>query len=218
MTASDRRGAVVKTLAQQRLLPIIRATDSGTAVDRGRRLVEAGFTLLEISLTTPSGVDAIAELVRTVPAHVAVGAGTVLRERDVAAVHAAGGRFVVAPNVNASVIAAAHEADMAAFPGAFSPTEIVLAVRANADAVKLFPAITHGLAGFAAIRPALPDVAFIATGGIKARDALSWLHAGVLAVGLGSDLASLTSDETTSLRMAAGAAPALVLAAPRSLP
>ena len=75
---------------------------------------------------------------------------------------------------------------MPVFPGAFSPTEILLGWRAGATAVKLFPASVAGPGFVREFRGPFRDIPLIATGGVTIESAPAFLAAGAAAVGMGS--------------------------------
>ncbi|WP_317617585.1 beta/alpha barrel domain-containing protein [Sphingomonas daechungensis] len=60
-----------------------------------------------------------------------IGAGTVLDPSQVAEVANAGGRLIVSPNANTSVIEATVAAGMVSSPGYFTPSEAFDAIRAG---------------------------------------------------------------------------------------
>ena len=107
-------------------------------------------------------------------------------------------------------------------PGALTPTEIMAAVEAGADMVKVFPCSAVGGAKYLrAIRGPFPDVKIIATGGITPATAHEYFAAGAAAVGLGSelvDLAALEAGRDTSITERAREVVAAVKAARRSGP
>ncbi|MGY8664046.1 2-dehydro-3-deoxy-6-phosphogalactonate aldolase [Bradyrhizobium sp. UFLA05-109] len=152
-------------------------------------LVEAGMTAVEIPLNSPDPFRSIEIAVKRAPAGVLVGAGTVLTSADVDRLNEAGGKLLVAPNVDTQVIARAHEHGMVTMPGVFSPTEALLAARAGASSLKFFPASVLGAAGIAAIRAVLPANAMIAAvGGVSEQNFAEYVKSGVRAFGLGSSL------------------------------
>ncbi|WFU42049.1 2-dehydro-3-deoxy-6-phosphogalactonate aldolase [Bradyrhizobium sp. CB82] len=152
-------------------------------------LIEAGMTAIEIPLNSPDPFRSIEIAVRRAPAGVLVGAGTVLTTADVDRLNEAGGKLLVAPNVDTQVIARAHEHGMVTMPGVFSPTEALLAARAGASSLKFFPASVLGPAGIAAIRAVLPASAMIAAvGGVSDQNFAEYVKSGVRAFGLGSSL------------------------------
>jgi 2-dehydro-3-deoxyphosphogluconate aldolase/(4S)-4-hydroxy-2-oxoglutarate aldolase len=181
------RADFLRHLTQARLMAIVRAPDADGAVRAALALCDAGVRLVEISLTTRGALDAIARLRAEAPSQVWVGAGTVLTARDVTDVLAAGAGFVVTPALAESVDAAVA-ADVPVAAGAFTPSEAVAAVQRGADVVKLFPASVLGPGYLRALRDPLPDVPFMAVGGIGVDAARDFLAAGAVAVGVGSPL------------------------------
>lgn len=176
---------LLELLSAERVMPIIRSTTSEDAIAIGRTLIDAGFRVLEVSLTTPGALAAITELAEDPRSE--IGAGTVLTAADVASATAAGAAFMVTPAVTASIEAAA-EADIPVLAGALTPSEILAALERGASAVKLFPAEVGGPAYFSALRAPLPDAPIIPVGGVDLDSGREYLRRGALAVGVGSPL------------------------------
>jgi len=152
-------------------------------------LIEAGITAIEIPLNSPDPFRSIEIAVRQAPTGILIGAGTVLTTDDVERLHDAGGKLMVAPNVDADVIARARRWGMVTMPGVFTPTEALLAVGAGASSLKFFPASVLGASGIAAIRAVLPAGTMIAAvGGVSDQNFADYVRSGVHAFGLGSSL------------------------------
>jgi Entner-Doudoroff aldolase len=176
----------VIALLESRVVAILRLRDHGLAAEVCDALARGGIRVLELTQDDPGALEAL----RAVAGRddVVVGAGTVLDPRTVPALADAGARFVVAPNTDRRVIAAALDAGLAPIPGALTATEVATALDAGATIVKLFPAGPLGPGYLRALRGPFERVDFVPTGGI-AHDAVGeWLAAGAAAVGLGSDL------------------------------
>ena len=174
-------------LRTRKLLAIIRADGADTALACVETLVEAGVTALEISLTTPGGVEAITKARSQYDPHILIGAGTVVTAAQADEVAAARAGFVVTP----AITRGAHRAVELGLPllcGALTPTEVVAALDLGATAVKIFPAKLHGPGYFSELLAPLPDAPLIAVGGVDAQSAPRYLAAGALAVGVGSPL------------------------------
>lgn len=153
------------------------------------RLIEAGFTAIEIPLNSPEPFRSIEIAAKIAPADCLIGAGTVLAVDDVARLDAAGGRLMVSPNAEPEVIRAAAARGMVTLPGVFTPTEALAAARAGATGLKFFPASVLGPAGINAIRTVLPkDVLVAAVGGVSETNFSDYIAAGITAFGLGSSL------------------------------
>ena len=77
---------------------------------------------------------------------------------------------------------------MGLFPGAFSPTEILAAWEAGADAVKVFPASSVGPGYIKAIRGPLSQIPLMAVGGVNEKNAADFMKAGCVGLGIGGNL------------------------------
>lgn len=174
------------------LVAIMRGITPAECPALGPALVDAGFTLLEVPLNSPEPLDSIAllsQLSAKAESQVLVGAGTVLNAQQVREVHAAGGRLIVAPNFNESVVRTAVELGMVALPGVMTPTEAFAALDAGAQGLKLFPAEMVPSAGLRAWRAVLPaSVPIFPVGGIGVAQMAAWRQAGASGFGIGSAL------------------------------
>jgi 2-dehydro-3-deoxyphosphogalactonate aldolase len=170
------------------LVAILRGIRPDEAVAVGAALVEAGWGLIEVPLNSPAPLESIAALAQAFP-QALIGAGTVLDAADVRAVHAAGGRMVVAPNFDAAVVRASVALGMASLPGVLSPSEACAALGAGATALKLFPAEMIPPAAVKALRAVLdPAVQLLPVGGIGLDNWDSYRAAGASGFGIGSSL------------------------------
>jgi 2-dehydro-3-deoxyphosphogalactonate aldolase len=175
--------------AQLPLIAILRGLRPEEAEDVGEALVEAGFTLIEVPLNSPDPLVSIERLARRLKGRAVLGAGTVLRVADVAAVEAAGGTIVISPNANVEVIRATAAAGMVSLPGIATPTEAFAALEAGANALKLFPAEAASPAVLKAMRAVLPTgTRVLPVGGIAPDTMAPWRAAGAAGFGLGSAL------------------------------
>ena len=161
-----------------------------TEVDAvGDALVDAGFTLIEIPLNSPSPFDSIARLAARLGERAMVGAGTVLDVEQVGQVAASGGTLIVSPNSDTQVIRAAVAAGLVSLPGYFTPTEAFAALAAGAHGLKLFPADATPPAVLKAHRAVLPrQLPILAVGGIAVDNMADWIAAGANGFGVGSNL------------------------------
>jgi len=156
-------------------------------VDACRAAVRGGLSVLEITLTTPGALEAMAVLARD--AGVIAGGGTVLTREDARAVAEAGGRFALSPTFDPEVIDEAHRLGLLAVPGAATATEILAAYRAGARLVKVFPAAAlGGPAYLRAIRGPLPDIPLVPTNGITSETIRDYVAAGAVAGGGGGEV------------------------------
>ena len=178
-----------EALATLPLVAILRGLRPDEAEDIGAALYGAGFRLIEVPLNSPDPFESIARLARSLPADAVLGAGTVLETDAVARVHDAGGKLIVMPHADTEVIRAAKAAGMYCVPGVATPTEAFAALKAGADALKLFPAELVSPAVVRAMRAVLPkDNRLLPVGGITPDNMSDFRAAGVAGFGLGSAL------------------------------
>ncbi len=175
-------------IAKGRLIAILRGDFGGRETEMAAVLFAAGLTAIEVTLNSPGALATIERLAARFGTHAAIGAGTVLTVAEVEQAAKAGARFIVSPNRNAAVIAATKQRGLLSLPGCFTPSEIVEALDAGADAIKIFPATTLGPAYVKAVRAPLNQARLVPTGGVTPEKAHEYFAAGAWAVGIGSEL------------------------------
>jgi 2-dehydro-3-deoxyphosphogalactonate aldolase len=174
---------------KRNLIAILRGIRPDDAAPIALALVESGFDAIEIPLNSPEPLDTIGRLNTALPPGILVGAGTVLTPERVAAVYGVGGRLIVSPNFDASVVKEAGARGMVSMPGVFTPTEAFAALAAGASGLKFFPAGVLGAAGIGAMRAVLPSGTVLgAVGGVSDASFAAYAAVGVTAFGLGSSL------------------------------
>lgn len=175
--------------AQCPLVAILRGVTPDEVADIGEALVGAGFTLIEVPMNSPDPLESVARLARDFAGRAVIGAGTVLRPADVAAVADAGGTMVISPNADTAVIAATAARGLVSLPGIATPSEAFAALGAGATALKLFPAEGASPAVLKAMRAVLPrDTRILPVGGVAPDTMAPWRAAGAAGFGLGSAL------------------------------
>lgn len=171
------------------LVAILRGVRPDEVVAIGAALLDAGVLTIEVPLNSPDPLDSVARLARAFGDRCLVGAGTVLRPDDVAAVQAVGGRLIVTPNTDVAVIERAVALGLRTAPGFATASEAFAALAAGAAALKLFPASTYGPAHLRALKSVLPpSVPVFAVGGVGAGDMAAWRAAGAAGFGIGGEL------------------------------
>jgi 2-dehydro-3-deoxyphosphogalactonate aldolase len=171
------------------LIAILRGLRPESAEEVGSALVQAGFRIIEVPLNSPEPFRSIRILADTMPDDVLVGAGTVLDSALVDGVKDSGGRLVVMPHGDVDVVRRAKEAGLFCTPGVATPTEAFAALRAGADALKIFPAEGVPPVLVKAWRAVLPkDTLLLPVGGIRPDSMKGYRDAGANGFGLGSAL------------------------------
>jgi 2-dehydro-3-deoxyphosphogluconate aldolase/(4S)-4-hydroxy-2-oxoglutarate aldolase len=179
------RIALVSELHQHRLVAVVRSKATEEALALAQAAAEGGIKFVEITFSVPGALDVIKELAGRKTLH--VGAGTVLAPQQAERAIAAGAEFVVSPSLELNLIGLCHTANIACFPGAATPTEIIAAQRAHADLVKIFPADLAGGPYFIRqMQGPFPEVRFMVSGGVSLKNVVEYVQMGVTGICLGS--------------------------------
>jgi len=171
------------------LTAILRGITPDDAVSVCAVLVQAGFTSIEVPLNSPQPFDSIRLMADAFGKQAEIGAGTVLDVEQVDRVCEAGGRLIVSPNCEPSVIARTKALGLRSLPGVLTPSECFTALKAGADGLKFFPAGLLGVDGLKAIRAVLPpETLTYMVGGVGPENFGAWIVAGADGFGIGSAL------------------------------
>jgi 2-dehydro-3-deoxyphosphogluconate aldolase/(4S)-4-hydroxy-2-oxoglutarate aldolase len=157
--------AIEIRLAKARVVPVIVLDNAGDAVPVGQALAAGGLGLIEVTLRTAAGVEAIAAMAGL--DGVTVGAGTVLTCEQVDRAADAGAQFVVSPGLSRKVIERCLEREVMPLPGVATATEVQAALDLGLGTVKFFPAgIAGGAAAIKALSGPFPQLKWLPTGGV----------------------------------------------------
>jgi 2-dehydro-3-deoxyphosphogluconate aldolase / (4S)-4-hydroxy-2-oxoglutarate aldolase len=204
---------VIDWIEKSRIIAILRGDFGDKAGEIVAALAEAGITAVEATLNSPNAIAMIRELSARFGAHLAIGAGTVLKPEEVQRAADVGACFIVSPNRNLSVIKATKQRGLVSIPGCFTPSEIAEALDAGADAAKLFPASCLGPGFVRALRGPMRDIKLVPTGGVTPQLAREYRTAGVWALGIGSELIGADPLSPGAIEQIAARARAFVAAA-----
>ncbi|MBM7622662.1 bifunctional 4-hydroxy-2-oxoglutarate aldolase/2-dehydro-3-deoxy-phosphogluconate aldolase [Sporohalobacter salinus] len=179
----------LQTIVDSGVVAVIRGMEADKVVNIVDALLEGGVKAIEITLNTPGAIDLIEEVSEKVEnTEAIVGAGTVLDGETARSAILAGAEFVFAPNLNQDVIEVCNRYGTVVIPGVMTPTEIVNAYQAGADLVKVFPAGVLGPKYIKSVKGPLDHIPMMPTGGVNLDNAADFIEAGVVALGVGSDL------------------------------
>ena len=174
MTPAEQSRKAAEICALAPVVPVLVIEDAAQAKGLAQALVKGGLPALEVTLRTPSALDAIRAMAE-VPGGV-VGAGTLLTPADVKAAKAAGARFGVSPGATDRLIAACVDEELPLLPGAATATEVMVLLEKGFTVQKFFPAEASGGApALAAIGAPIPQVNFCPTGGVSMKNVADYL-------------------------------------------
>jgi 2-dehydro-3-deoxyphosphogluconate aldolase/(4S)-4-hydroxy-2-oxoglutarate aldolase len=205
-TAADacRRSATADHVRATRLIAVLRRIEpQARLLDLVELIAGDGIRTFEVTFdgpTAPEDLRAVRALLDAIGRTDAiVGAGTIRSLDALDAARDAGATFAVSPSLDVEVVRRSIALGLPCVPGAYTPTEVDAAWRAGATFVKLFPASSLGPDHVRELRGPFPEIETIATGGVDATNARSFLDAGCVAVGVGGALVRATPDERRAL-------------------
>ncbi len=179
------------------VIAVLRGLRTDNALNIAKALIGGGVNTLEITMETPDALSIIKNIRTQLGDSVVVGAGTVLDSETARAAIMAGSQFIFSPTVNVETIRITKRYGVASVPGAFTPTEILKAYEAGADAVKVFPAGVLGPAYLKDIKGPLPQIPLIPTGGINLENAADFIKSGAIAIGVGGSLVNMKMENSS---------------------
>ena len=179
-----KREEVCARIKEIGILPAIRVRSAKDALFAASEMLRCGIPVVELTMTVPGAIGVIEELARTSP-ELLVGAGTVLDIETARACLDAGASFVTSPGLDRKTVEFAVRQNVAAIPGALTPTEVMMARDAGADLIKIFPCSQVGGPSYIkALKAPFPHVPFIASGGVDQVTASEFIRAGACALGI----------------------------------
>jgi len=190
--------SVALSLRRAPIIGVVRTASRDDAAAQARSLAASGVELVEITFTVPGASGLVRELLagRSSEGPPWFGMGTVTTAARAREAVAAGAEFIVTPNVSAEVAREARQAGLFLVMGALTPTEIVAAVEAGADIVKVYPLPpVGGPAYLSVVRGPLGDVPMLAAGGFGVEEIPAYRQAGAIAFGLAAPLLGTGSGE-----------------------
>lgn len=176
--AKERKSMPLSTddiLKNNPIVPVVVLEKEEHAVPLAHALLEGGIGLIEVTLRTAAGLNAISKIAKEVP-EIVVGAGTVLSSEQYRQAMAAGAQYIISPGLTAEVAEVAGKHTIPFLPGVTTASECMQAIHYGIPVAKFFPASAIGgpnlLKQFASV---FAKLKFVPTGGIDAQNAKDYL-------------------------------------------
>ena len=135
---------ILASILEIGVVPVVRTSSAESAIRSIEALHKGGIRSAEITMTVPGALHALEKIADQFGDSIVLGAGTVLDPETARSCMLAGAQFFVTPSLNLQTIEAARRYSKPIMPGALTPTEVLTAWEAGADAVKVFPASAVG--------------------------------------------------------------------------
>lgn len=184
-----RKQEIIKRIIDVGVVAVIRAETELEAEKIAIACIEGGIPAIELTYTVPGVANVIKSLVKKIPEEqLIIGAGTVLDSETAREAILAGAKYIVSPGFDLATAKLCNRYQIPYMPGTLTITEMITAMEAGADIVKLFPGSAFGPGYVSAVKGPLPQVNIMPTGGVSIDNVKDWIKAGVVAIGVGGDL------------------------------
>ena len=181
--------SILKRITNCGLVAVVRAESAQEAVKIADACVKGGVAAIEITFTVPGADQVIRELSSVYKdGEILIGAGTVMDAETARTAILAGVQYVVSPYLNVEMVQLCNRYRVPCMPGAMTIKEVVEAMQAGADIIKIFPGELFGPKIIKAIKGPIPYAKLMPTGGVSLDNVDEWINAGAVAVGVGSAL------------------------------
>lgn len=179
----------LKRIMDVGIVSVVRAENAESAEKIAKACIEGGVTAIEVTFTVPGAHRVIAALKEKFSSEeLIVGAGTVLDSETARIAILAGAEYIVSPAFNLETAKLCNRYQIPYMPGCMTITEIINAMEAGADVIKVFPGSVYGPDFIKAVKGPLPQAVLMPTGGVSLDNVDQWIKNGCIAVGVGGEL------------------------------
>ena len=182
-----------KTKTLQRIhetgvVAVVRAENEEQAEKISRACMDGGISAIEVTFTVPGADRVITSLKnKFTEDELVLGAGTVLDSETARIAILAGAQYIVSPCFDLETARLCNRYQIPYMPGCMTISEIVEAMEAGADVIKVFPGNAFGPDFIKAIKGPLPQATLMPTGGVSLDNVDQWIKNGCIAVGVGGE-------------------------------
>jgi 2-dehydro-3-deoxyphosphogluconate aldolase/(4S)-4-hydroxy-2-oxoglutarate aldolase len=182
------REEVLARIEEAGIIPAVRVASAADAIFASEAVFSGGIPIVEIPVTVPDAIGVISGLARA-HADLIIGAGSILDLDTARACLDAGASFLTTTGLDPEIVSFASRHGMSIIPGALTPSEVMLAKRAGADFIKIFPCFSMGGPAYVrCLKAPFPNIRMIASGGVTQQNAADYIRAGAIVLGIGEDL------------------------------
>ena len=193
-----RRHEVIQRIEDVGVVAVVRAESTEQAMTIAKACMDGGVDAIEVTFTVPGADKVIQDLTDEFGDDLLVGAGTVLDSETARIAILAGAKYIVGPNFDLEVAKLCNRYQVPYMPGCMTINEMVEAMEAGADIIKVFPGSAFGPGIINAIKGPLPQAVLMPTGGVSIDNVSEWIGNGCVAVGVGGNLTKGTPEDMTA--------------------
>ena len=180
---------VITRITDVGVVAVVRAENSDKAMRIVDACIEGGIPAIELTFTVPKAHKVIEDLAAKYSSdEIILGAGTVMDSETARIAMLSGAEYIVSPYFDLETVKTCNRYRVPCMPGAMTIKEVVAAMEAGADIVKIFPGDLFGPKIIKDIKGPIPYAKMMPTGGVDIDNVDQWIKAGAVAVGAGSSL------------------------------
>ena len=192
-----RKHEILQRIEDVGVVAVVRAENSEKAKKIALACMEGGIDSIEITFTVPGAHKVIKSLTEEFGDKLLVGAGTVLDSETARTAILSGAKYIVSPGFDLDTAKLCNRYQIPYMPGCMTITEMITAMEAGADIIKVFPGSAFGPSFIKAIKGPLPQAVLMPTGGVSIDNVDQWIKNGCIAVGVGGNLTKGSSEDMT---------------------
>ncbi len=180
---------VITRITDVGIVAVVRAETADVAKRITDACIEGGVAAIELTFTVPMAHKVIEEIASSYsPKDIILGAGTVMDSETARIAILSGAQYIVSPYFNIDTVKTCNRYRVPCMPGAMTIKEVVEAMEAGADIIKIFPGEAFGPKIIKAVNGPIPYAKLMPTGGVDVNNVGEWIKAGAVAVGAGGAL------------------------------
>lgn len=192
-----KRHEIIKRIEDTGIVAVVRAENTEKAVNISKACMDGGIDAIEVTFTVPGAHRVIEDLVNEFGDRLLVGAGTVLDSETARIAILAGAKYIVSPGFDLDTAKLCNRYQIPYMPGCMTIKEMITAMEAGADVIKVFPGSAFGPSFIKAIKGPLPQAVLMPTGGVSLDNVDQWIKNGCVAVGAGGALTKGSREDIT---------------------
>ncbi len=185
---------ILDTIDATGIVPLFTHDQPDDALEVVRTAYSAGIKVFEFTNRRSNSFEVFQHLVANKSQFpgIYLGIGTIMDGRTTTKFIDAGADFIISPILKLDMSVVCRDRGVPWIPGCGTLTEAVTAHEHGASLIKLFPGSVLGPAFVQAVRPVVPDIKWMITGGVEptSENLSAWFQAGAHCVGMGSQLFS----------------------------
>jgi 2-dehydro-3-deoxyphosphogluconate aldolase/(4S)-4-hydroxy-2-oxoglutarate aldolase len=192
-----RKYEVLNKIEEMGVISVVRAKNSEEAKRIALACMAGGVNAIEIAFTVPGAHRVIEALTEEFSDELLVGAGTVLDSETARIAILSGAKYIVSPSFDSETAKLCNRYQIPYMAGCMTITEMVRAMEAGTDVIKVFPGSAFGPSFITAVKGPLPQAVLMPTGGVDLSNVDQWIKNGCIAVGVGGNLTKGSNEDIT---------------------